>query len=104
MQRKWMHTSQTISQLSVLIFSRPSFDPRASSRTDMATGLRSVHRGFDFAQEEGGVEMRRMQSNLSEVRNSSRNLTTQSAAPHHRSRLGHIFSIRKGVRRKPTVT
>ncbi|TFL07331.1 hypothetical protein BDV98DRAFT_599642 [Pterulicium gracile] len=83
---------------------RPSFDPRASSRTDMATGLRSVHRGFDFAQEEGGVEMRRMQSNLSEVRNSSRNLTTQSAAPHHRSRLGHIFSIRKGVRRKPTVT
>ena len=38
------------------------------SRTDMATGIRSAHRGFDFSQEEGGVAIQRMQTNLSERR------------------------------------
>ena len=36
-----------------------------ASQIDMATGLRSQSRGFDFATEENGVAMRRMQSNLS---------------------------------------
>ncbi|KEP52384.1 phospholipid-translocating P-type ATPase [Rhizoctonia solani 123E] len=37
------------------------------SRTDMATGVRSTgNRGFDFCAEEGGVAIRRMQSNISE--------------------------------------
>ncbi|CUA70090.1 phospholipid-translocating ATPase [Rhizoctonia solani] len=37
------------------------------SRTDMSTGVRSTgNRGFDFCAEEGGVAMRRMQSNISE--------------------------------------
>ncbi|CAE7183194.1 unnamed protein product, partial [Rhizoctonia solani] len=37
------------------------------SRTDMATGVRSTgNRGFDFCSEEGGVAIRRMQSNISE--------------------------------------
>ncbi|KAG8217698.1 hypothetical protein J3R82DRAFT_5854 [Butyriboletus roseoflavus] len=53
-----------------------SLDPHRTpvSRTDMSTGVRSVHRGFDFATEEGGVAMRRMQSNLSERRQSNRHL------------------------------
>lgn len=42
------------------------------SRTDMATGVRAVHRGFDFAQEEGGVAIQRIQTNLSERRSERR--------------------------------
>ncbi|KAJ7744516.1 phospholipid-translocating ATPase [Mycena maculata] len=52
----------------------PSIDVRSASRTDLATGIVSVDRGFDFAIEEHGVAMRRMQSNLSEKRMSDRNL------------------------------
>lgn len=47
---------------------------RAASRTDMSTGLRSTHRGFGFAVEEGGPAMRRLQSNLSAPRPSETNL------------------------------
>jgi phospholipid-translocating ATPase len=35
------------------------------SQIDMSTGVRSASRGYGFAQEENGVAMRRMQSNLS---------------------------------------
>jgi len=35
------------------------------SQIDMATGVRLQSRGYDFAQEENGVAIRRMQSNLS---------------------------------------
>ncbi|KAJ6509889.1 phospholipid-translocating ATPase [Mycena vitilis] len=61
---------------SIMTLDRPrmSVDFRSASRTDMATGLVSVDRGFDFATEENGVAMRRMQSNLSEKRMSNRNL------------------------------
>ncbi|KAI5116853.1 hypothetical protein M0805_006806 [Coniferiporia weirii] len=48
--------------------SRPSLVDRRGSRTDMATGERGVHRGFDFAQEEGGIAIQRIQTNLSERR------------------------------------
>lgn len=48
--------------------SRPSLADRRGSRTDMATGLQFVHRGFDFSQEEGGVAIQRIQTNLSERR------------------------------------
>lgn len=47
---------------------------RTASRTDMSTGLRSTHRGFDFAVEEGGPAIRRLQSNLSAPRPSETNL------------------------------
>ncbi|KAJ6531132.1 hypothetical protein B0H19DRAFT_1190540 [Mycena capillaripes] len=78
---------------------RPSMDLRTASRTDMSTGLRSVHRGFDFATEENGVAMRRMQTNLSEMRQSSRNLALDgAAAPERRGRLRNVFSIK---RRRP---
>jgi phospholipid-translocating ATPase len=47
---------------------RPSMDFRAGSRTDMATGLVSVDRGFDFATEEHGIQIHRIQTNISERR------------------------------------
>ncbi|KAK0455620.1 uncharacterized protein EV420DRAFT_1644405 [Desarmillaria tabescens] len=87
-------------------------DIRSASRTDMSTGIRSVHRGFDFATEEGGVAISRMQSHLSERRSSSRNLTEfPSMAGRHKSGKKstdgkkssngphHGFSIRKGLRK-----
>ena len=67
-------------------------DLRAASRTDMATGLISVDRGFDFAMEENGVAMRRMQSNLSERRASQKNLAEQ---PLKGKGFKRIFSTRK---------
>ncbi|KAF9532881.1 phospholipid-translocating ATPase [Crepidotus variabilis] len=75
---------------------RPSMDYRSASRTDMATGLRSVHRGFDFSTEEGGVAMQRIQTNLSERRMSSRNLATQTHEPTRRS----LLSTPRFLRRK----
>lgn len=76
---------------------RPSLDPRMASRTDMSTGLRSVHRGFDFAQEEGGVAIRRMQTNLSEVRQSNLHLP-------RRRRNTLVGALRRTIRRKRPPT
>ncbi|KAG6843812.1 hypothetical protein H0H87_000218 [Tephrocybe sp. NHM501043] len=88
---------------------RPSFDPRNGSRTDMSTGMRSVHRGFDFSTEEGGVAMQRIQTNLSERRTSDRNLATTTNQNTNRNRrhgtLGHVFSVRRGfLRKKPSTS
>ncbi|KAF9076326.1 phospholipid-translocating ATPase [Rhodocollybia butyracea] len=44
----------------------------SASRTDMASGIRSVHRGFNFSAEEGGPAMRRMLSSLSRKGGNSR--------------------------------
>ncbi|KAJ7481094.1 phospholipid-translocating ATPase [Mycena galericulata] len=80
---------------------RMSSDLRNASRTDMATGVRSIYRGFDFATEEGGVAMQRMQTNLSEVRQSSRNLPLDPSKRQGRLRnLGNVFSIGRN-RRQP---
>ncbi|KAH7909858.1 hypothetical protein BJ138DRAFT_1195493 [Hygrophoropsis aurantiaca] len=76
-------------------------DPRRASRTDMSTGVRSIHRGFDFATEENGVQMRRMQSNLSERRQSSRNLpslTDLNQSSKRKPSMGIFSSLR---RKKP---
>lgn len=78
---------------------RPSMSLRAGSRTDMSTGLASVHRGFDFATEEGGVAMRRIQTNLSERRASSRNLPLPEAPERKASR---IFSLRRNRKKSTT--
>ncbi|KAG6899806.1 hypothetical protein C0993_006629 [Termitomyces sp. T159_Od127] len=88
---------------------RPSFDPRNGSRTDMSTGMRSVHRGFDFSTEEGGVAMQRIQTNLSERRESNWNLddTTQQNTNRNRRRgtLRHVLSVRRGfLRKKPSAS
>jgi phospholipid-translocating ATPase len=78
-------------------------DPRTGSRTDMSTGLRSVHRGFDFATEEGGVAMRRIQSNLSERRQSSRNLALSEGEESKKKSPLRLFSLRSSARRKPAT-
>ncbi|KAG5643212.1 hypothetical protein DXG03_001330 [Asterophora parasitica] len=81
----------------------PPVDVRAASRTDMATGLVSIDRGFDFATEENGVAMKRMQSNLSERRQSNRNLESIGLRPSSRKgkeTLSHMFSLRRGLRKK----
>jgi phospholipid-translocating ATPase len=73
-------------------------DPRRMSRTDMSTGVCSIHRGFDFAAEEGGVAMRRMQSNLSERWQSNRHLPLPSQSPKRKTSI-RIFSTLR--RKKP---
>ncbi|KAG5643214.1 hypothetical protein DXG03_001334 [Asterophora parasitica] len=96
--------------LASAVAAQPSVDPRSGSRTDMSTGVRSIHRGFDFSTEEGGVAMQRMQTNLSERRQSSRNLATTTETEDNTRRngrrvgsLGHVFSVRRGfLRKKPT--
>jgi len=79
---------------------RQSIDARMASRTDMSTGLVSVDRGFDFATEERGVEMRRIQTNLSERRSSSRHLELRSKSRKGKETLSQVFSLRR-KRRSP---
>ncbi|KAG6376327.1 hypothetical protein JVT61DRAFT_2308 [Boletus reticuloceps] len=73
------------------------------SRADMCTGARTVHRGFDFATEEGGVAMRRMQSNLSERRQSNRHLPL-SAEPKQSPKRKASLRIFHSLRRKKPPT
>ena len=82
-------------------------DMEAAGRsvTDMSLGgLQSTHRGFDFASEEGGVHMRRIQSNLSDRRMRTMDPDEQRSDPRetvsrHRS-LSLFPSLRRSVRRK----
>ncbi|KAH7889506.1 hypothetical protein F5I97DRAFT_1844721 [Phlebopus sp. FC_14] len=80
---------------------RRGIDPRRLSRTDMSTGMRSIHRGFDFSTEEGGVAMRRMQSNLSERRQSSRHLPLPKETKQSPKKKARIFT---SLRRKKPPT
>ncbi|KAL0570141.1 hypothetical protein V5O48_011819 [Marasmius crinis-equi] len=75
----------------------------SASRVDMSTGLRSVHRGFDFNTEEGGVSMRRMQSNLSEVRTGSRRDVGRTLSQKSSlRRMSRVLSVSKALlKRKP---
>jgi len=68
---------------------RPSMQ---GSQIDMSTGVRSPSRGYSFAQEEYGVAMRRMQSNLSGV--------VPYAHGERKTRGGLLRSIRHPLRRK----
>jgi phospholipid-translocating ATPase len=77
---------------------RPSMDPRMASRTDMSTGMRSVHRGFDFATEENGVALRRMQTDLSERRASQLNV------PRRKRSTTLLRSLKQSMRRKRPPT
>lgn len=56
----------------------------STSRVDMATGLRTLHRGFNFSAEEGGVALSRLQSNLSD-----RERTTKS----RKGRISNALSL-----------
>ncbi|KAH9832873.1 phospholipid-translocating P-type ATPase [Rhodofomes roseus] len=69
----------------------------AGSRTDMATGLQSPHRGFDFATEENGVALQRMQTNLSEQQGKQRLLFRR---PKRNGSILQTFSLPRSLRRK----
>ena len=71
----------------------------SASRTDMSTGVRSVHRGFDFATEESGVAMQRMQSHLSD-RHLQLGPEEKKRRRRNPSALIHSFSISRSIRRK----
>ncbi|QRV72463.1 phospholipid-translocating P-type ATPase [Ceratobasidium sp. AG-Ba] len=67
------------------------------SRTDMSTGMRSTgNRGFDFSVEEGGVAIRRMQSNISERQ---RKRVGASDEEGGRRRRGSIHLLPSAMRR-----
>ncbi|KAF6763652.1 phospholipid-translocating ATPase [Ephemerocybe angulata] len=74
---------------------RPSMDLRAASRTDMATGLTSVDRGFGFAMEEGGVEIRRIQTNISERRFGESAASGRRRGEKGKGTLRKIFPLRR---------
>ncbi|CAA7271006.1 unnamed protein product [Cyclocybe aegerita] len=78
---------------------RPSVDVRSPSRTDMATGITSVDRGFDFATEEHGVEMQRVKSNLSERKMNKRKWASRTPSSKGKSALS---SLSRAFSRKPT--
>ena len=86
---------------SVSRVSRPA--TAMASRTDMSTGIVSVDRGFDFATEEPGPAMRRIQTNLSERRTASRLALheTDERHPHHKASLKNGLShLARGLARK----
>jgi len=93
---------------SVTSLPQPFTEYRSGSRTDMSTGQRSVHRGFDFSTEENGVAIRRMQTNLSERRQSSRNLTDMpetGTLRRRRDTISHVLAApRNFLRRKAVIT
>ncbi|TRM59263.1 hypothetical protein BD626DRAFT_508757 [Schizophyllum amplum] len=86
--RSMMSTASSMSRLS-----RPA--TAMASRTDMSTGIVSVDRGFDFAAEEPGPAIRRIQTNLSERRSSR--LGLQSGLGEHDRQRQHKTSLRDGL-------
>ncbi|KAK7467656.1 hypothetical protein VKT23_004709 [Stygiomarasmius scandens] len=93
---------RSLSQRSVTTIERPpaALDLRVASRTDMSTGMVSADRGFDFATEEDGVAMRRIQTNLSERRSSRLFETNPNADIEPRRKgKGSLFSLRRKKKR-----
>ena len=79
--------------------SRPGFcgDWRSGSRTDMSTGQITPHRGFNFSVEEGGVAIRRIQTNLSERH-------SQRAGPSRNHPYGYSSAPSSPVTGSPRMT
>lgn len=73
-------------------------DVRSASRVDMSTGLTSVERGFDFATEERGVVVQRMQTNLSERMEGRRR---RRSILKGKETLQHVLSLSR-LRKKPS--
>ena len=102
--------SQTTSRsythpMQVLGNPRGSIETARRSVTDMSLGgIQSTNRGFDFASEEGGPHIRRMQSNLSESRMRALDAEGAKSDPLRqgtiRRTLGLLPSLRRSVRRK----
>ncbi|ESK96526.1 phospholipid-translocating atpase [Moniliophthora roreri MCA 2997] len=104
--------SSRSSVMTIERYSRPgtALGVRSASRMDMSTGMLSTERGFDFATEENGPAIKRIQTNLSERRLSSRNLpatipdspgkkgkASSSPGGGHSSRM---FSLKRGFKKK----
>ena len=73
------------------------------SRTDMATGMRSTsNRGFDFSTEEGGVAIRRMQSNISERQRARADGLSDEEGGHRRKTAVNLLpaAMRRSLRIK----
>lgn len=106
LQRRPSRVSRRDSRASSVVtlerrFPRPSMDVRSASRTDMSTGLVSVDRGFDFATEENGVEMQRVQTNLSERRMSKQNiLPRRSASNKGKDSISNVLSLSRSILRR----
>jgi len=79
---------------------RPPAEPLTGSRTDMSTGQRELQHGFDFTTEEGGVAMRRIQTNLSERRESRRSLPHADAEQANKKGSLHLW---RSIRKKTSV-
>ena len=82
---------------------RASVNDRMRSRTDMSNGLVSVDRGFDFVTEEHGVEMRRVQTNLSEKRSNKQRLASLTSAilPNKgKDKITNVLSLSRGFLRR----
>ena len=80
-----------------------SIDVHMRSRTDMSTGLVSVDRGFDFATEEHGVEMRRVQTNLSEKRSNTQQklaLRPNAVLNKEKDKKSSVLSLSKSFLRR----
>lgn len=86
---------------SLMTLERPSTAmARNASRTDMSTGIVSRERGFDFATEEHGAVMRRIQSHLSDKRIASNpSLAAVQEGSSSGGTLRQKFSLRRGFRR-----
>lgn len=81
----------------------------------MSTGLITVDRGFDFTTEEHGVEMRRVQTNLSEKRsNNHQKLASSHTIPNNntnnnnnnnkeKDKISNVLSLSKGFLRRKHV-
>ncbi|KAF6763732.1 phospholipid-translocating ATPase [Ephemerocybe angulata] len=89
---------------SIATLPRPSMSGFGASRTDMSTGVTSQHRGFDFSMEEGGVAIQRMQTNLSERRQSSMHLPQEPTRSRLAKKLtfGKSFGRRKSNAKDPS--
>lgn len=92
--KRAVSTTRGVRRMSIM---RRNTQKHTGSRTDMATGVHSSGpgTGFDFAMEEGGPALRRLQSNLS----------GRSQPPvEHKRRRSLLRSIGKSIRRKRVPT
>ncbi|KAL0571364.1 hypothetical protein V5O48_010602 [Marasmius crinis-equi] len=107
--------SRRSSRSSLMTVERPSrpgtaLAVRSVSRMDMSTGMVSTERGFDFATEENGPAIRRIQTNLSERRLSSRHLpgiiedSKGKGSDHHHHHPSRMFSLTRSFKRKKPGT
>ncbi|KAG5723766.1 putative phospholipid-transporting ATPase DNF1 [Termitomyces sp. T112] len=97
------HLSESISSLVNSHHASHASVNMGASRTDLATGIISTDRGFDFAQEEGGVALRRMQTNLSEAVASRQQINTPRRSSSGKETLSHMFSLRRLSRKKKSA-